>query len=337
MLRFRGKRNRMASIKYSIDTKGIEKALKKELEKVARQEQLIAEVEAQPDIGGVRMLDKAGEEALRIILEHYDGNNELSVTGSATAFPAYMRLSVGATLDKLKASGLLGYCGLYIGGDWRAYLTPNALTYFEDKERYLERNCPMFQKLPSNAKALLDEILAAEDAAQLLCDKFEVCTEKEDSALRAIIRDLTGNGYIRIQWADNVPYIVEINNSARTYVEQEAEHERRCTLGATTYNIGNISGSNVVLGNAVNSTLSIDASIQRIQDEIAEKGGDDKEVLLELLEEAKEIIENLNASRQVPKNKGFWNRLTSHLEKHGWFYGEIVGFLGAAVIALLSQ
>jgi len=94
----------MASIKFSIDTRGLEKALKKEMEKAAKQVLLLAEVEAQPDIGGVRMLDKAGEDALRVILKHYDGNEKLCANGSTDAFPPYMHLSLDSVYTSFSRS-----------------------------------------------------------------------------------------------------------------------------------------------------------------------------------------------------------------------------------------
>ena len=56
----------------------------------------------------------------------------------------------------------------------------------------------------------------------------------------------------------------------------------------------------------------------------------------ELLEDVKELIENMQDSRHIPKNKGLFSRLSNHLEKHGWFYGEVVGLIGAAALQLLQ-
>ena len=82
-----------------------------------------------------------------------------------------------------------------------------------------------FIKLPSNAKILLDEIINAESATQLLSEKFDNLSSKEDDELRSILRQLRESGYINVTWADNKPYQVIINNSARVYDEQLAEYE----------------------------------------------------------------------------------------------------------------
>lgn len=86
-----------------------------------------------------------------------------------------------------------------------------------------------FIKLPSNSKRLLDEIVAAENPAAMLQKRFEGISPKEDDELRGIIRELMESGYIDVRWADNVPYYVTINNSARTYEEQLKEYEENST------------------------------------------------------------------------------------------------------------
>ena len=84
----------------------------------------------------------------------------------------------------------------------------------------------LFNKLPSNTKKLLDEIIAAENPTQYLSDRFDASTAQEDDELRSLLRELKEGGYITIpMWADNKPYRVVINNAARTYAERLAEYE----------------------------------------------------------------------------------------------------------------
>lgn len=82
-----------------------------------------------------------------------------------------------------------------------------------------------FIKLPSNSKQILDEILASENPTAMLQKRFEGVSPKEDYELRGILRELRESGYIDIKWADNIPYVVVINNSARTYEEQLITYE----------------------------------------------------------------------------------------------------------------
>ena len=86
-----------------------------------------------------------------------------------------------------------------------------------------------FKRLSRNTKQLLDEIMAADNPADMLAKRFDGLTNSEDAELRSIIRE---EGFINVQWADNVPYFVTINNSARTYNErlQEYESEKRASV-----------------------------------------------------------------------------------------------------------
>ena len=107
-----------------------------------------------------------------------------------------------------------------------------------------------FNKLPMNLKKLLDEIVKAENPTQLLCERFENSSAKEDEELRSLIKELCQSDYIRIpMWADNKPYHVVVNNSARSYDEQLAEYEeeKRAQRG-TTY-IGTVNDQSVRIGN----------------------------------------------------------------------------------------
>lgn len=86
------------------------------------------------------------------------------------------------------------------------------------------RNIMVLKKLSQQSKRLLDEILKADNPADMLAKRFDGLSAKEDDELRAGIRELREQGYINVQWADNVPYHVTINNSARTYDEWLQEY-----------------------------------------------------------------------------------------------------------------
>lgn len=333
----------MASFKIDFDTKELERELNKQFQKIVEEEQFKLDVENQQEINGMNILEPMLEEALKIILEHYDGNEDNYVDGEYGWFPKYMQHSFNDVFTKLKLAGVIASSVQYIGG-WGAYLTPNGKTYFKDKKNYLNRSNKMFDKLPSNSRNLLKEILEADEPAEMLEERFENCTPKEDDKLRAMIRELIENGLIEVEWSDNTPDYIEINNSARTYFERESEYEKMQKQSyGPTYNIGtvNATGSNIVFGDSNNSTFNIDNSIKefekRIEKDIDELGGDDKEELKELFEEAKELIENIKSTRQVPKNKGFFKRLNEHVVKHGWFYGAILQLMGTEAVALLGK
>ena len=97
-----------------------------------------------------------------------------------------------------------------------------------------------FIVLPSNSRKLLSEIVSADNPAALLSEKIDSASANERDELYGIIRELTENGFLRILWADNKPYHVTINNSARTYEEQLADYQRSQKLDrAESVIIGN--------------------------------------------------------------------------------------------------
>ena len=113
-------------------------------------------------------------------------------------------------------------------------------------------------------------------------------------------------------------------------LKRDEEEKKQMSVGNIT-NYGNI-----VFGNVSNSTLSVDNSIHEIERMIDEYGGEDKAELSELLEEVKELIENMQASRNIPKQKKLFQRLNDHIVRHGWFYGAVVQLLGTAAMTMLG-
>ena len=51
---------------------------------------------------------------------------------------------------------------------------------------------------------------------------------------------------------------------------------------------------------------------------IDEQGGEDAEDLHELPDKIKELIENTQTNRSIPKQKKLYQRLSDHFAKHGW-------------------
>lgn len=82
-----------------------------------------------------------------------------------------------------------------------------------------------FIKLPANSEKLLLELTQTDNPVQMLSARFEGVSQREDDELRSILKELREGGYINVQWADDIPYFVTLNNSARVYAEQLAEYE----------------------------------------------------------------------------------------------------------------
>lgn len=76
----------------------------------------------------------------------------------------------------------------------------------------------------------------------MLANRFDGLTNSEDDELRGMIRELHEEGFINVLWADDVPYFVTINNSARTYNDRLQEYEskkRACVTIDQSIKIGN--------------------------------------------------------------------------------------------------
>ena len=206
-------------------------------------------VNGQPIIGGMRIMDDASEEVFKTILSVYKSNDERYVEGDYDIIPVAYRNSLSLEFEKLSLYGVISSPSVWITGGWEATITPQGITYFENKEQAFKRH---------------------------------------------------------------------------------EEEQKQMSFGNIT-NYGNI-----VFGNVSGSTLTVDNSIHQIERMIDERGGEDKAELLELLEEVKELIENIQTSRNVPKQKKLFQKISDHVAKHGWFYGAIVQLLGTATMTMLG-
>lgn len=75
-----------------------------------------------------------------------------------------------------------------------------------------------FRKLPSNSEGLLLKLIYSENPAQTLREQYNGLSVQQKQELNGIIRGLKELGYIDVKWADNEPYFVILNNSAKTYI-----------------------------------------------------------------------------------------------------------------------
>jgi len=124
---------------------------------------------------------------------------------------------------------------------------------------------------------------------------------------------------------------------ALTYFEDKEQALKRQEENRKKMDIGNITNyGNLVFGNVSGSTLNVDNSIHEIEWMIDERGGDDAAELHDLLDEVKELVENMQTSRSIPKQKKLFQRLNDHIVRHGWFYGAVVQLLGTAALAMLG-
>lgn len=107
-------------------------------------------VNGQPSINGMRIMDAASEEVLAAILKKYDGNELRYVQGSSDDVPAPYRTTLIPEFEKLRMYGVVTYPHANILGEWEATLTPQGISYFDDKKR--------ISKIQSSASSLETKI-----------------------------------------------------------------------------------------------------------------------------------------------------------------------------------
>ena len=56
------------------------------------------------------------------------------------------------------------------------------------------------------------------------------------------------------------------------------------------------------------------------------------EEAIEILEEVKDYIDNMNVTKNIAKNTGLCKRIGNHFNKHQWFYSQVIGLLGQALL-----
>lgn len=98
----------------------------------------------------------------------------------------------------------------------------------------------------------------------------------------------------------------------------------------------NAQGGFLNLGKMFDSPVIINNSIHEIERQIEEKGGEDKDDLMNTLNEVKSYIEECQKEYSIIKKPGLGARLNTHVVKHGWFYGAVLQLLGAATLQFIG-
>ena len=179
--------------------------------------------------------------------------------------------------------------------------------FFEKAEQRKETTSMEFSKLPSNSEQLLCELLDSSNPTDYLASRFKSASENEDDELRGIIRELRSEGYIDVFWADNLPYHVTLNNSARTYHERLAEYGKISVPAnfdkTTPQTINNYFGSTNVINAPTDGTVivagdhnTIDFSYNKASDIVAEieSSLNDENIPSEEKETAIELLNDIN-------------------------------------------
>ena len=327
----------MSNFKIKIDTKKFEKQLNKQIEEIAfeKQKEIIKKQLIKGD-NEMNILPNKEEILLEIILNKYDGNENMIVNGSYDEIPSNMHFGIKNIFRTLELYNYIGHFEQWLDG-WSVVLNQEGIEYFEKKGMRKE----LFEELADNEKELLKEIIEIEEnngnISEFLANRVN---KDEKDIVRGIICELKANGLINVSWASNTVNNAVLTQPGRTYFEREEKYFKRMKESANnTYNVGNIyaDGSNVVIGDVINSSLNIDNSYTRIENRIEQEcNQEDKLEIKELLEETKEIIDTMKKNGSIGQRKSFFKRLTDHACKYGWLYAEIVNLIGNAAIGIIG-
>lgn len=327
----------MTKFRMKIDTKKFEKQFNKQVEKIVfdKQKEIIKKQLEKGD-NKMNVLPNKEEQLLEIILNKYDGNESMYVGGSYEDIPKNMQFELKDIFHTLK---LHNYIGTYDVGlsEWFVILNQEGIDYFKKKGMRQE----LFEELADSEKELLKQIIEIEtgngDVSEFLANKL---SDDEKNIVREEIGILRTNGLINVKWASNTVYNAALTQAGRTYFEREEKYFKRMKESANnTYNFGNVyaEGSNIVIGDVINSSLNIDNSLTRIENRIDQEcDQEDKQEMKELLEETKEVVNNIKKSGTIGQRKGFFKKLTDHACKYGWLYAEIVNLIGTVVIEIIG-
>lgn len=195
----------------------------------------------------------------------------------------------------------------------------------------------MFSILVKDEENLLTDLIEMDNRNDNITEFLQekIKNDKKD-IFKGMIGILRNNGLISGSWALNTIWNVKITQAGRSYFERKKLYNKNTSNnGNSTYIT--VTNSTVFTGNISNSNINIDNSISNIQKQTEEKCNDEREKqeMPELLEETKEVIENFEKTSNIDKRRTFFNKISSHLSKHGWFYAEVINLLGQTALNLL--
>ena len=81
---------------------------------------------------------------------------------------------------------------------------------------------------------------------------------------------------------------------------------------------------------------SIETRIKAIEDIISQRGGADKEELKALMEEVRELCENLKSHPTIQPRKSLIKRILDINKTHPWVYTEVIKIFGVTMVEIMS-
>lgn len=90
-----------------------------------------------------------------------------------------------------------------------------------------------FAKPSSDSEGLLLSLVQAENPTQKLSSRYDGLSARQEQELDSMVGELQDLGYINVMWADDSPYFVTLNGSARAYAKELAEYDAKVSAHST--------------------------------------------------------------------------------------------------------
>lgn len=208
------------------------------------------------------------------------------------------------------------------------------------QKRFKEnRNMIILNKVEEELLTIL--IQKRVEDSYLISGDYSVFPDYIYQQLKELFKNLKIAGYIASSnmWLGG-NWQVTITPMAISYLTDKAEYmKKEDTKIGNQYNIGNLTNNagNIIFGNMENSKIIISDSFKTIENEINEKGGEDKDELMLVFEEIKKYIEMLENKKEIKTDKNLFEKMGTHFKKHEWFYSSIISLFGQTLIMKIGQ
>ena len=164
--------------------------------------------------------------------------------------------------------------------------------------------------ISKNAEELFQEIINNSNKNAYWDKRFENLNSSEDTTLRTLFKELIDANLIKVYWADNIPYRIEILSSWQTYINKQ-KHYVDSPKNIFTNNFygtvtntqiqQNSSNSNQIVTNNIEYQSKIDDLITRLKeyDSILEKdiGQENADLIRNQISELQQSNQESNISK----------------------------------------
>ena len=196
----------MTNIRIKLDSKKLEKDLKKQFDKVIREENKKSEIQRivsnRGDGNNMKLLNDIERELLSIILERE--HKDFTYSGSIEQFPQYITIQIKRLFSILEECGYAAKTYCWLSGEWQVILTPLGVKYFENEEKYKMMNNKTINIGTLNANGsnvnfgnIYDSTFNVDNSYQeiekIIDEKAEECDEKELKEILVKLKDYVEN------------------------------------------------------------------------------------------------------------------------------------------------